>query len=255
MKMKTNMNKVQITGISLFFLLTLFAQLTFAKSSDGHPSKGTLKIFVEYRLAKDHLLNDNNINVDINGNKIILSGTEQTIYEKNQAAQETQDVAENYVVINNITVASPFVSDSAVVKNVQKRIFKNVFYGVFDWVTVHYKNGIVTLKGWVHLPWYKSQFQKEAEKVVGVKSVNNELQNTFGPGNIGRRAARLIYNDPMFEGMEYDSNPPIHIIVNNGTVLLEGSVMSKAQSGWASNLVRYYTGAITIKDNLSIIKG
>lgn len=252
--MKTVINNFAKRGIYSIICLIMFAPLTLIWGSNKHLSNSTLKIFVEYRLAKDHLLNDNNIAVDITGDKITLSGNEETIYEKNQAAQETRDVAENYQVINNIKVANPYVPDSVIVKNVQKRIFSNVFYSVFDWVTVNYKDGIVTLKGWVHLPWYKSQFQKEAEKVVGVKSVDNELQNTFGPGNIGIRAARLIYNDPMFEGMEYDSDPPIHIIVNNGTVLLEGSVMSEAQSGWASNLVRYYTGAITIKDNLNVLK-
>ncbi|MHB1685885.1 MAG: BON domain-containing protein [Ignavibacteriaceae bacterium] len=253
--MKPNIKNILRDALYLLLGIGLFASLTFAQNSKKQSSKSTLKIFVEYRLAKERLLNDGNINVSINGNKIILSGTEPTIYDKNQAEQVTQDVNENYLVVNNIKVASPNVPDSVIVKNVQKRIYNNVFYGIFDWVTVHYNNGIVTLKGWVHLPWYKSQFQREAEKVAGVKGVKNEIQNTFGPGSVGIRAARLIYNDPMFEGMEYSANPPVHIIVNNGTVLLEGRVTSNAQSSWASNLVRFYTGAITIENNLNIIKG
>ncbi|MEJ2506920.1 MAG: hypothetical protein P8Y81_11730, partial [Ignavibacteriaceae bacterium] len=70
----------------------------------------------------------------------------------------------------------------------------------------------------------KTQFQNEIGKIPGVESINNEIKNTFGPGEIGIRAARLIYNDPMFWGMQYFANPPIHIIVNNGSVILEGDV-------------------------------
>jgi Putative phospholipid-binding domain. len=52
--------------------------------------------------------------------------------------------------------------------------------------------------------------------------------------------------------MQYFANPPIHIIVNNGTVILEGTVNSEAQSGWAENLVRYRTDAFTVENHLQV---
>jgi len=238
--------------ILLGFCLTAIP--VYAQSSQK-PSNSNIKIFVEYRLAKDNLLKNDNIKVSVADNKIILDGTVPTIYAKNLAAEEAQKVEDNFAVVNNINVVSQNVTSEKIVKAVEKRIYDNVFYSIFDWVTVQDTNGIVTLNGWVHLPWYVKQFQSEAEKVVGVKEVVNNIKPTFGPGRIGRRAARLIYNDPEFYGMEYLSNPPIHIIVNNGTVLLEGQVMSTAQGAWAINLVRFYTDAVNVRSNLYVTKG
>ena len=251
-KMKFKMITLNMVYLLLGFGLT--AVPVYAQSS-RKPSNSNIKIFVEYHLAKDNLLKNDNIKVNVANNKILLNGTVSTIYDKNLAAKEAQKVEDNIEVVNNIEVASPDVSSEKIIKAVEKRIYNNVFYGIFDWVTVQDTNGIVTLNGWVHLPWYVQQFQNEAEKVEGVKKVVNNIKPTFGPGRIGRRAARLIYNDPEFYGMEYSANPPIHIIVNNGTVLLEGNVMSTAQGGWAENLVRFYTDAVSVKNNLLVTKG
>ncbi len=90
------------------------------------------------------------------------------------------------------------------------------------------------------------------KKFSGVKKIVNNIQNTFGPGETGYRAARLIYNDPMFWGMQYFSNPPIHIIVNNGKIFLYGSVNSETQKAWAENIVTFYTDAFSVNNDLRV---
>ena len=253
--MRYKVKMIILNAIYFFLGFGLLSSPIFAQSSTQKPSNSNIKIFVEYRLAKDKLLKNGNINVNVSNNKIVLDGTVPTIYDKNLAADEAQKVDDNFVIVNNINVVSSEIPSEKIVRAVKKRIYDNVWYGIFDWVTVQDTNGVVTLKGWVHLPWYVAQFQREAEKVAGVKKVVNEIKPTFGPGRIGIRAARLIYNDPEFEGMEYLANPPIHIIVNNGTVLLEGQVMSTAQGAWAENLIRFYTDAVNVKSNLYVTKG
>lgn len=240
-------NPLIFTAIILFSASTLFAQ-----NSGQQISKSNLKIFVEYRLAKEHLLDNNNINVEVSGNKIILSGTVPTLFDKNQAEVEAHSVDENYLIENNISVDVPVVADSILSGTVINKIQSNLFYSIFDWITVNSNNGIVTLKGWVHLPWLKTQFESEIEKIAGVKRIDNKIQNTFGPGELGVRAARLIYNDPMFHGMQYSKNPPIHIIVNNGTVILNGTVNSEVQSSWAANIINFHTDAFSVENNLLV---
>ena len=92
----------------------------------------------------------------------------------------------------------------------------------------------------------ESQLENVLLKVI------NKIQNTFGPGELGFRAARLIYNDPMFWGMQYFSDPPIHIIVNNGKVFLFGSVYSESQKAWAGNIVTFHTDAFSVENDLKI---
>ncbi len=237
--------------LPLILMVVIFSGFAYAQSNE-QMSKSNLKIFVQYNLAKSKLLTNDNINVDVEGNQIILNGTVPTLYAKNKATSEAASVDEKYTVVNNLKVETPVVNDQDLTAEVSKKIHSNLFYGVYDWVTVSTNNGVVTLDGWVHLPWLKSQFQTEAEKVLGVKGIDNKIQNTFGPGEIGVRAARLIYNDPMFEGMQYFSDPPIHIIVNNGSVILEGTVNSEVQSSWAANLVRFRTDAFSVENDLKV---
>ncbi len=236
----------------VFVIICIPVSLSFAQESSPGISKGNLKIFVQYRLAKASLLKDNNINVEIGDDQIILSGTVQTIYDKDRAGRVAHSVAEDYVIVNNIQVNNEAVEDSTLTKEVLSKVRSNIFYGVFDWLTVNSDSGVVTLEGWVHLPWLKNQFESEVEKVPGVKNVINKIQITFGPGALGYRAARLIYNDPMFWGQQYSSNPPIHIIVENGSVLLYGDVNSYVEKDWAENIISFRTDAITVDNNLRV---
>lgn len=252
--MKTTNKSTLKSILYLFIILILSTTLSFAQDHVQTMSPNNLKIFVQYRLIQAHLLQNDNIQVEVSGDKIILAGTVPTINDKKQAEEEAQSVDENYMVVNNLSVESLNIPDSLLTKTIMDKMQSNFFYTVFDWLSVKSNNGNVTLKGWVHLPWLKKQYQTEIEKIPGVKSVKNELKNTFGPGEIGYRAARLIYNDPMFYGMQYFANPPIHIIVNNGKVILEGDVNSQALSSWAANIVRFRTDAFSVENNLQIIK-
>ncbi len=238
----------------LFLISGILTTQLLAQESGQTLSKSNLKIFIQYRLAKAKLLTDDNINVDIEDNKIILTGTVPTIYAKSRAETEAHSVDDNYSIVNNLKVESQSVSDADLSNLVLKKIQSNVFYGVFDWFTVSSNNGVVTLNGWAHLPWLKDQFQSEVEKISGVKSVVNKIQNTFGPGEIGFRAARLVYNDPAFWGTQYSANPPIHIIVNNATVYLYGTVNSEAEKNRAENTISFKTDAFAVENNLLVVK-
>ena len=238
--------------IMIVLVLSIPLSISLAQESGPQLSKSNLKIFVQYRLAKADLLIDNNISVDINGNQIVLTGTVPTIYDKDEAGRVAHSVDENYAIVNNIDVESNSVEDSVLTKEVLSKIHSNIFYGVFDWLTVSSDNGVVTLGGWVHLPWLKKQFESEVEKVPGVKRVVNKMQYTFGPGELGYRAARLIYNDPMFWGQQYSPNPPIHIIVNNGSVFLFGDVNTEVEKSWAENIINFHTDAISVENDLKV---
>jgi osmotically-inducible protein OsmY len=252
--MKTTNRSILKSIILILISIILSATLSLAQDHGQTVSPGNLKIFVQYRLVQSGLLTNDNIKVEVNNNKIILSGTVPTLSNKNQAAVEAQSVDENYIVVNNLNVEIPKISDSILESTIMDKIHSNLFYTIFDWLSVHSNDGVVTLTGWVHLPWLKSQFQSEIEKIPGVKSVENEMQNTFGPEEFGIRIARLIYNNPMFQGLQYSPNPPIHIIVNNGRVILVGYVKSQVQKDVAENLVRYRTDAFSVENNLQIRK-
>ena len=249
--MRNTLNSI-INNYLVILIIISIPVLLYAQENKPEISKSNLKIFVQYRLAKSNLLKNDNIDVVINDNKITLSGTVPTLFDKEEAGREAHSVDENYVIVNNIGVESKAVDDSTLAKEVMNKIQSDVFYGVFDWLTVNCENGIVTLEGWVHYPWLKNQYESEVKKIPGVQSVSNNIKLTFGPGELGFKAARLIYNDPMFWGLQYSSNPAIHIIVNNGAVLLFGQVNSDAEKDLAENIISFQTDAVSVQNDLSI---
>ncbi len=146
-------------------------------------------------------------------------------------------------------------SDADITKEVQQQIHNNLFYTVFDWVTVKTNDGAVTLDGYVHLPWDKSFFENIAQKVDGVKSVKDNLQKVSGSDKIRYKAARTIYTSPDFQQYSFLKDPPIHIIVIGNQVVLEGNVSSETQRSWADLLVQWHTDAFKVENNLNVEKG
>ena len=49
-------------------------------------------------------------------------------------------------------------------------------------------------------------------------------------------------------------DPPVHIIVINSKVILEGTVQSEVEKGWASTLLEWNTNAGKIENNLAVEK-
>lgn len=252
--MKLKLKYGMVFMMCIIFGTAAFTEPVMAQNKNQKNLNHKTKIFVEYKLIKKGLLDNNNINVNVKNNVITLKGIVPTIKDRKEAECIAKDVNEKYTVKNNINIAPADVADSVVTANVLHNIYDSSFYNVFDYVTASDNNGVVTLNGWVTYPWYKRAYQKQAEKIVGVKRVVNKIENTFGPGELGYRIRRIIYDNPFspFAGMQYFNDPPVHIIVNNGNVILAGSVDSPVLRSWAANTVLFNTNAISVKDYLQI---
>jgi hypothetical protein len=149
---------------------------------------------------------------------------------------------------------SNYQTDSIITKEVRHKIRSNLFYTVFDWVTVKTQDGAVTLNGYVHLPWDKAFFNKIAKGVEGVKSVTDNIVKTSGPDELRYKAAEAIYGNPDFEKYAFMKDPPVHIIVISDRIILEGSVITPMEKSWAGLLIQWHTDAFKVKNNLSIEK-
>ncbi|MEJ2613925.1 MAG: BON domain-containing protein [Ignavibacteriaceae bacterium] len=144
------------------------------------------------------------------------------------------------------------LSDLTITKEVQQKIRDNLFYTVFDWVTVSTHEGNVTLHGYVHLPWDKAFFVKISKGVEGVRSVTDKIKKVYGPDELRYKAAEAIYGSPDFQKYAFMKDPPVHIVVTGNRVILEGAVTSQVEKSWADLLVQWRTNAFKVKNDLSI---
>ena len=135
---------------------------------------------------------------------------------------------------------------------VQNKINRDMFYTVFDWVTVKDSSNIIVLHGWVHVPWDKEIFEKTALKNSGSMIVKNEIRTVLGDDDLRWQAARSIYTDAEFENNVFLQNPPIHIIVIGENVYLYGNTLSNSQKQWACDLIRFGTNSVEIFNHLKV---
>ena len=130
------------------------------------------------------------------------------------------------------------------------------FYGVFD--NLAYKvdpDGSVTLIGQVVRPTLKSDAENVVKRIEGVEKVVNNIEVLPTSGNddrIRRAAYRAIYGNSVLSQYQLRAVPPIHIIVKNGHITLEGVVarqMDKQIAGVQANSVH---GAFSVTNNLGV---
>ncbi len=143
-----------------------------------------------------------------------------------------------------------------IIREVHHELVMLPFYGVFD--NLAYKvdpDGSVTLLGQVARPTLKSDAENVVKRIEGVEKVVNNIEVLPTSGNddrIRRAAYRAIYGNSVLSQYQLRAVPPIHIIVKNGHVTLEGAVarqMDKQIAGMQANGVH---GAFSVTNNLVV---
>ncbi len=164
------------------------------------------------------------------------------------ASSATQD--------NPTTRALNQKSIDRIYKEVHHELVMLPFYGVFD--NLAYKvdpDGTVTLLGQVVLPTLKSDSENVVKRIEGVEKVVNNIEvlpTSVNDDRIRRAAYRAIYGNSVLSQYQMRAIPPIHIIVNNGKITLEGVVarqMDKQIAGVQANQVQ---GAFSVTNNLAV---
>jgi len=130
------------------------------------------------------------------------------------------------------------------------------FYGVFD--NLAYKvdpDGTVTLVGQVVLPTLKSDAGNVVKRIEGVEKVVNNIEVLpVSPNDdrIRRATYRAIYGNSVLSQYQLRAVPPIHIIVNNGKVTLEGAVAREMDKTIAGMQANHVPGAFSVTNNLVV---
>jgi hyperosmotically inducible protein len=109
-------------------------------------------------------------------------------------------------------------------------------YSIWDNIDLRVADGALELTGQVSQPYKKEDLQRLMQRVPGVASVTNEIEVlpvSFTDDNLRMRLARAIYRDPVLSRYAIQAIPPIHIIVKNGRVTLEGVVSTEMEKNVA----------------------
>jgi osmotically-inducible protein OsmY len=112
-------------------------------------------------------------------------------------------------------------------------------FTIFDDVDARVDGSAVLLTGKVTAPAKKAEIERRIASIDGVREVRNEidvLPPLASDDDLRHRVARAIYGNPTFWSYAAMSNPPIHIIVERGHVILRGTVASNVERTMARSL-------------------
>lgn len=117
--------------------------------------------------------------------------------------------------------------DEAIAAKAAREIRMYPRYTIWDNINLQVVNGNLELNGQVSQPFKKADLGRLMKRVPGVTSVTNRLEvlplSRFDD-DIRIAVARAIYRDAALSRYAIQAVPPVHIIVKNGTVTLEGVV-------------------------------
>jgi hyperosmotically inducible periplasmic protein len=142
--------------------------------------------------------------------------------------------------------------DLQVARDVQKQVLTYPQFSIFDSVHMQINEGVVTLLGKVTMPYKKNDLEKRVAKIDGVHQVVNRitvLPVSMFDDELRFRIARAIYGNSNFWNYGSMVNPPIHIIVENGHVTLDGVVNSNTDRMLARSIASSF-GAFSVTNDL-----
>jgi hyperosmotically inducible protein len=142
--------------------------------------------------------------------------------------------------------------------DVQRELMMLPNYSVFDFLAFKVEpGGTVRLLGQVVRPTLKTDAERRLKGVEGIDQVINEIEVLpVSPADdrIRLAVARNIYRSDALDRYGFQSQPPIHIIVKQGRVTLEGYVDTEMDKTVAGLKAREISGVFDVKNNLMVAR-
>lgn len=126
---------------------------------------------------------------------------------------------------------------------------------IFDNLAYRVDGTTVTLYGQVRDGFIKDSAESAVKHLEGVEHVNDQIEilpASFNDDLIRRQVARAVFNDPRLFNYAIQPVAPIHIIVKNGHVDLEGVVRTQADKDAAFIKANGVPGVFSVQNNLQV---
>lgn len=238
------------SGVGLLGVILLSSATLFAAQAP----ESAVERRIEQGLESRKLLNEGQYTVSVENGRVTVAGEVPTLNVKRKVEAEVRRVDASLAVDNRLQVTAVASSDQDMAGTVSRAIRQYPFYDIFDWVSGSVENGVVHLAGEVREPWHREDYEYRIAEIPGVRDIVNTmtvLPLSPSDDEIRVAAARVIYRDPQFWKYAIQADPPIHIIVDNGHVRLEGMVLNTLERQVVESLVRTGVLQLGVTNNLT----
>jgi hyperosmotically inducible protein len=144
---------------------------------------------------------------------------------------------------------------TALTREIHHQLLVLPFYSVFDSISFTLGDGKVTLTGQVVRRSLKEHAEAAIKSIEGVTIVVNQIEvlpPSASDDDLRDAVYRSIYEDPILARYAIQNIPPIHIVVENGNVALEGSVESASDKKLATTKASDVSNVRSVKNDLIV---
>lgn len=144
---------------------------------------------------------------------------------------------------------------SRLVREVRHELVMLPYYGVFDNLAYKVDGNTVTLYGQVTRPTLKSDSERVVKDIEGVDQVVNNIEVlplSSMDDQIRIAVYRAVFGTAGLDRYAMSAVPPIHIIVKNGSVTLEGVVANDGDRNLANIKANGVPGVFSVTNNLRV---
>ena len=244
-------------GTKLLFaplMLAVAAQVTFAKKQMDSPAQITAKI--QDKLYHAQVFKHGNVQVNVGNGVATLTGKVDSVGYKMDAERAAGKV-DALTVVDDIVVQAEDVTPRQIADQARKEILTYYAYTIFDNINLQLQDGRLVASGQVTQPFKKGDIGNFLSHIKGVAEFDNNLEvlpTSQYDDTLRLAIARAIYRDPFFIHYADQALPPIHIVVKNGNVTLEGVVANQLDRAKADADARLAATFFNFTDNLRLEK-
>ena len=186
---------------------------------------------------------------------VTMSGTVTSLWLKEESINRALKVPGIASLVSELTIVKA-ESDEKLVIEVTDKVQHYSQLTLYDDIQGRVRNGIVYLSGSVTEERKQADIVERVAKVKGVQAIDNKiavLPANQSDDQLRVRIATAIYRDEAFINYSM-SDPPIHVIVNNGHVTLIGIVRSDLEKRKALEAARFVNGVLVVDDKVRLAK-
>ena len=162
-----------------------------------------------------------------------------------------------FVSLSRLAPAQSARGQERIQREVRHELVMLPYYGVFDNLAYRVDGATVTLLGEVTRPTLKSDAGNVVKRIEGVENVVNKIE-VLPPSPTDDRIRlavyRAVYGQTGLDRYALQAVPPIHIIVKNGNVTLEGVVANGGDKNLAGIRANGVPGIFKVTNNLRVEK-
>ena len=236
----------------LLFWLAFAVQPAFA---DTHASNAQTLANIQDRLYHAQVFKHGQVQAVYENGVVTLTGSVDNLGAKLDAERAARKAEGVVQVVNNVEVRADDVTEKQILEKARHEIVTYYAYGIFDNINLAAQGDKLIVSGQVTQPFKKSDIGNFLTRVKGVATLENDLEVlpvSLFDDRLRLAVARAIYGDPFFVYYGNQALPPIHIIVKNGNVTLEGVVATTLDRTKAEMAARFAGLSFSVVNNLRL---